>query len=589
MLLSALPDASVAVATATDEQPTAVVLEGTPLVSTDVQGVAGQQVFLDFDGAQDVSYDGPVHVGPIDVPAFAVPGSPDDVDAVIGSIVSSLNERFEALDVHFTATEPLGEFSTVYVGGNGADFASYGNYFGLAEQVDRGNLDPSDEAFVFSEAIPGFDDLSLWAERVTDTIAHEAGHLLGFEHNAAYAAEHEHGGPLDHVAAVVPIANSNTGFNLGSNDNVTIRYRTTNGGKLEVGSSSNSVPFSSTSHKLQLAGGGKVTLDFSGNTTENLWFNITSKEITVRRKGLIIGTIEFQGGVKVAQIIGSNQDDIFDAESLELFAPNPSSNKPTFDGKDGNDFFDAAELTVGLNVNLLGKHAFQLTNKNLPSKVRGKNVEAIQGTDFNDTFKLSSSSGFDGQIDGGLGLDTVDLSGREIDLQYEFKSVTNLLGGTDTGAGFAVGLLNDTTPNYLQRVFGIENIQAGGGDDLFRFNDESQKWLGDSINAGRGRNDISFASYSGVLDVNLGTESVLRPGGAATNFTIEKIENVTTGRGNDTIVGTSATNRLNGGGGRDSIDPARGQDHIVFDANDYLNSSTGTWGSIRLFQRVTDN
>ena len=42
--------------------------------SPSVDRFDGQVIYLDFDGAEDVTYNGPVTVGPFDVPAFEAPG-----------------------------------------------------------------------------------------------------------------------------------------------------------------------------------------------------------------------------------------------------------------------------------------------------------------------------------------------------------------------------------------------------------------------------------------------------------------------------------------------------------------------------------
>ena len=67
-------------------------LPGLTLVdpSTDV---TGQIIYLDFDGADDVIYNGPVTVGPFDVPAFEAPGElAGQEEAIIASVVEQLED-----------------------------------------------------------------------------------------------------------------------------------------------------------------------------------------------------------------------------------------------------------------------------------------------------------------------------------------------------------------------------------------------------------------------------------------------------------------------------------------------------------------
>jgi len=43
------------------------------LVDPDLSNWQGQIIYLDFDGAQNVTYHGPLTVGPFDIPAFQAP------------------------------------------------------------------------------------------------------------------------------------------------------------------------------------------------------------------------------------------------------------------------------------------------------------------------------------------------------------------------------------------------------------------------------------------------------------------------------------------------------------------------------------
>jgi len=159
--------------------------------------VSFSQVFyLDFDGAQNVTYNGPVTVSGIEVPTSNASA------AVRATIVEDLSLAFDGTDVVFTTERPTSDstYSTIYIGGSGGPFASFGVYYGLAEQSDPGNADPHDNAFVFSDAIPaaGF-SAEEYARQISLYIAHEAGHLLGFDH--AFGAEpHDRADNLSAVA-----------------------------------------------------------------------------------------------------------------------------------------------------------------------------------------------------------------------------------------------------------------------------------------------------------------------------------------------------------------------------------------------------
>ena len=82
-------------------------LPGLRLVSGDVSALAGQVVYLDFDGEAGVTYRGPVRVEHIAVPPFRAPGDlAGEEAAVIGAALTRLNEDFADLAVTFTASPP---------------------------------------------------------------------------------------------------------------------------------------------------------------------------------------------------------------------------------------------------------------------------------------------------------------------------------------------------------------------------------------------------------------------------------------------------------------------------------------------------
>ena len=122
------------------------------LVDPDPANLVGQTVYLDFDGAEGVVYNGPVTVGPFDVPAFEAPGELAGQERlIIDCTVVRLQRTFAGSGVIFTTDQPGvdTEYSTIYIGGEGSSFARYGSFLGLAEQVDISNTERADNAFVF--------------------------------------------------------------------------------------------------------------------------------------------------------------------------------------------------------------------------------------------------------------------------------------------------------------------------------------------------------------------------------------------------------------------------------------------------------
>ena len=190
--------------TAGDVQAEGIILPGLHLVDPSVNYFDGQIIYLDFDGAEDVTYDGPVVVEGIDIPGFSAEaaGLAGQESAVISQILSALEQDFDGAGVCFTITRPdVGtEYSTIYIGGNDAAFAEYGSFLGLAEKVDVGNQDPCDVAFVFSDIlIGGHSTIESLTTNLVNIVAHEIGHLLGYEHTNSTS-----NGLLDRLAAIGP-------------------------------------------------------------------------------------------------------------------------------------------------------------------------------------------------------------------------------------------------------------------------------------------------------------------------------------------------------------------------------------------------
>ena len=167
-----------------------------------VPQIAVQQViYLDFDG-ESTSYDGEI------LSIDGVEVAPSQLTAErIALITAKLNERYASQGISFVTERPLSSaYSTIFVGKTAA-FDRYGSFAGLAETIDKGNVNKSDNAFVLLNAADT-------DETIIATISHETDHLTGTL---------DHGGEgLAAYAAYVNIGNgtSSAGMVVGGNTSV---------------------------------------------------------------------------------------------------------------------------------------------------------------------------------------------------------------------------------------------------------------------------------------------------------------------------------------------------------------------------------
>lgn len=150
----------------------------------DVPSPTGQIVFLDWDGGQDILVEnvGLYDLSPFDAGDLGPYG--DQTEEMKDRVQDIIAARYAGYNLTLLNSDddpvPSQRHSTVYFGGR------HSQAFAISQQIDTYNLDPADNAIVFTESYrnafvvtPTFEQM---ATAVGNTVAHEVGHLLGLVH-----------------------------------------------------------------------------------------------------------------------------------------------------------------------------------------------------------------------------------------------------------------------------------------------------------------------------------------------------------------------------------------------------------------------
>ncbi len=314
------------------------------LVDPDLSNWQGQIIYLNFDGRQNVTYRGLVTVGPFDVPAFSLEGTAlaGQEGAIITEVVARLQQTFAGSGVIFT-TEQLEDgtpCSTIWIGGDDAAFSAYGSFFGLAEQVDVGNAILTDAGFVFSDESlspsAGADD---FAGQLSRTIAHEAGHLLGYAHDVPPDQPLPGGSALSQVA-LPEITVLGNGVSIADGDTTPSATDHTDFGSVGQGGTPLSRTFTVRNDGTSTLTLGTVTVPTGYTLTEALFDSLApgvSDTFTVRLDTAIAGT-------KAGDISFSNDDSDENPFNFRIMGIVSLPLAEQFTG--GSDSFDLANKAV---------------------------------------------------------------------------------------------------------------------------------------------------------------------------------------------------------------------------------------------------
>ncbi|MBC2732440.1 S8 family serine peptidase [Thiobacillus sp.] len=188
----------------------------------------------------------------------------------------------------------------------------------------------------------------------------------------------------------------------------------------------------------------------------------------------------------------------------------------------------------------------------------GAGIDTLIGGTGNDVYIVDSSSDTITEYSSG-GTDTVQ------------SSVTYSLVDTD-GAGSNGGSVENLTLTGASAITGMGNalsnvivgnvaantLYGNDGDDILDGGAGN-----DVLNGGNGSDTASYTNTTAAVTVNLQTGQAT---GGAGSDTLTLIENVTGGRGNDSIVGDASANVLDGWGGDDTLQGGAGDDFYLVDS-----------------------
>jgi serralysin len=180
--------------------------------------------------------------------------------------------------------------------------------------------------------------------------------------------------------------------------------------------------------------------------------------------------------------------------------------------------------------------------------------DTLTGTILADTINGGAGNDF---IDGSLGSDTMD-GGTGIDT----------LDTTFWGGSYELNMTTGVTNFPGETAINFENVDTGAGNDKIigtKGNNVINTGAGnDFVNGGLGLDTMDGGLGVDTLDVSFDKEGYqLNMDTGVTNFvgeTAVNFENVITGSGNDTIVGTAESNTINTGSGNDVIFGGAGAD-----------------------------
>ncbi len=326
-----------------------------------------------------------------------------------------------------------------------------------------------------------------------------------------------------------------TGVNAGSVSGVSFSGIENLAGGIDA----DSFTFAALSSVDSVAGNaGSDTLDLSSDTAG----------VTV---DLSLGTASYAGAISGIEdvVTGAGNDTIVGALSAVLL-----------DTGAGTDTLDFSNVASNLNITVHAGGTLSVTD-GVDSVNNIAGAENIVGGTGTNTYTFEDGASIAGNITGGSNILNYSAYTTNVSINLNTNtatgtggasSVVNVIGGTgndtltgaDTANTWNITGVNAGSVSGVS-FSGIENLAGGTDSDSFTFAALSSV---DSVAGGGGSDTLDLSSDTTGVTVDLST------GTASYAGTISDIENVVTGAGNDTIIGTLSAVLLDTGAGTDTLD-----------------------------------
>jgi serralysin len=300
-------------------------------------------------------------------------------------------------------------------------------------------------------------------------------------------------------------------------------------------------------------GGGIDTLDLSGfgnNTVIDMRVALASSTSgSISSVAGLIGNLTLAVGTIIENIIGGAGNERIHGNDVANNIRGGSGNDTIYGysgtdslyGEAGNDVIYAGG-NPGDYVDGGSGNDWIEGGLNGQTLIGGAGNDSIFGDDFSPTSSVADS------IDGGDGNDYV-LGANAGDTIRGGSGDDNLRGGGG----------NDT----IYGDSGNDTLRGEDGDDMLWPNTGLE--TGEIYDGGAGNDTLNFSNFFSNYVANLGT-GVFSTG--ATTTTVTAVENVLAGVGDDTLIGDSSANLLDGGAGDDWLQGDGGIDTLLGGAGD---------------------